>query len=272
MKLAIHDYRTLLKEELEGRLKRNPRYSLRSFARDLNLSSARVSEILRGKSGLSRDRALDIARRLGLNTVETDYFADLVDSAHARSKVKRELARIRIQKHVVPFAQQIQMDAFKIVSDWYHFAILELTEVRGFKSDPLWIAQALGISAMEVKIALERLERLELIASHDGKLVATESFTASPDGVPSESIRKFHHQILEKAAIAIQIQPVEKRDFSSLTLAIDPTKLPEAKQRIKEFRRDFYRYMSGFKDKRSVYCLGVQFFDLTSQNNKGVSP
>ena len=61
----------------------------------------------------------------------------------------RELARIRLQKTAVPEYQQLQMDTFRVISDWYHFGILELTYLKSFKSDPRWIAKALGITEIE---------------------------------------------------------------------------------------------------------------------------
>ncbi len=57
--------RSFLRLEFERRLKRNPRYSLRAFARQIGLQPARLSYVLSGKHGLSRDAAALIASRLG---------------------------------------------------------------------------------------------------------------------------------------------------------------------------------------------------------------
>jgi uncharacterized protein (TIGR02147 family) len=50
-----------------------------------------------------------------------------------------------------------------LLSLWHHFAILELTHIRGFKADSRWIAKTLGISVADVNIALQRLLRLGLL-------------------------------------------------------------------------------------------------------------
>jgi uncharacterized protein (TIGR02147 family) len=257
------DYRALLKDELEKRCKKNTRYSLRAFARDLGVSSARLSLVLAGKGGLSVERAHKIARILGLNETEREHFATLVEATHGRSAVTRELATVKLRQFEVPVYQQIQADAFRVISDWYHYAILELTVVDGFKPDPAWISKALGIAEMEAKLAVERLERLDLIEWKAGTLVAKTGFTASTDGIPSESLRKFHQQILNKASEAIVLQTVEERNLSSITLAFDRSKMPEAAERIRRFRREFDRDMAAPQGADSVYCLAIQFFDLT---------
>lgn len=133
------DYRSILKAELAKRCGANPRYSQRAFARDLDLSPSRLSEILSRRYGLSRVAAQGIAKRIGLAKEECRRFLDLVESEHARSKVAREAAKDRLNSDSEQ--SQLQMDAFAIVSDWYHFAILELTCLKDFVSDNRWIAK-----------------------------------------------------------------------------------------------------------------------------------
>lgn len=80
----------------EERCQRNPRYSLRSFARDLGFSPPRLSVILNGKFGLSRSAAEKISKVLPMNPQKQVWFADSVESQHARSPARRESARARL--------------------------------------------------------------------------------------------------------------------------------------------------------------------------------
>ncbi len=259
--MAQKDYRTILREVLEVRCQKNPRYSLRSFARDLGVAPARLSDVLRGRYGISREAALEIANQLGFSAPESELFCNLVESEHARAKSKRIGAKALVESRMQPYPQ-LTMDSFQIVADWYHYAILELTSVKDFKSDPSWIGGRLGISEHIVISAIERLKRLELLEDVNGNLQATDAFTASPDGIPSDAIKKFHRQILEKALSAIYLQTVDERDFSSMIMAIDKKQLPQAKQEIKKFRRHFDSMFIKSKKKNEVYCLGIQFFRL----------
>lgn len=56
------NYRFFLKRELNARKARNAAYSLRSFARDLEMPSSKLSEVLNSKCGLSQKSAEKLAR------------------------------------------------------------------------------------------------------------------------------------------------------------------------------------------------------------------
>lgn len=261
----VESFRDILRAELEARCARNPLYSLRAFARDLSLHPARLSDILRARYGLSTDAAAKIAQKLGFGAAEAKRFCDLVELAHGRNKIMREAARARLAAGSPNNYQQLSMDAFSVIADWYHYAILELTLVSNFKSDTAWIARTLGINEVVAKAAVERLLRLELLALDEtGRLHATDCMTASPDGVPSEAVKRFHEQILQKASTAVRLQSVEERDLSSVILAIDSSEMAEAKAMIKDFRRSFDKRFGGAASSRKnrVYALAIQFFNL----------
>lgn len=60
------DSREWLKEELELRRVRNPRFSLRAFARKVSLSPGHLSDLMSGNRLLTREVAVRLARGLGL--------------------------------------------------------------------------------------------------------------------------------------------------------------------------------------------------------------
>ena len=256
-------FKNVLKEEFEERCKRNPSYSLRAFARDLAISPSRLSEIFSNKKGLSARNALKISKKLGFTKDEIEVFTALVDSEHGRGKAAKERARVKLNAiKNQPGYQLIQLDTFKVISDWYHYAILELTYVKDFKSDVEWIAKRLGISATAAELAIKRLKQLDLLEEMDHRLRATDQFSASPSGIPSDALKKHHEQIVDKAKAAVYGQSIDERDLSALTLAIDSRKIPEAKALIKKFRHDFNRIMSEVPETDRVYCLAIQFFGL----------
>jgi len=288
------DYRETLREELASRCRINPRYSLRAFARDVGLAPSRLSEIFSGKQGLSREAALRVAARLGYTPEEAAVFGDQVESLHARGRMARESARERVERHLSEREMlRLRNETFHLISDWYYLAILELLTTEGFESDPVWLAKALGIGVTEVSLALDRLERFGFIDRKGPRWVVVEQKSSAPGGVPSESIRKFHHQMISKAADAVWLQPIDQRELSSVVIAIDSRRLPLARKLIGEFWREFCTKMevgvdasaeeSGARDsarsgarsgasrsgtedpsvrKDRVYCLAIQFFAL----------
>ena len=263
------DYREWLKREFESRSRRNPRYSLRAFARDLGILPSRLSEVLKGHYGLSPAAAEAIARRLGLSASETKRFRDLVESRHARSRAQRKLAEQRVREARKLPARVLDLDHFRLISDWYHYGILELTYVQGFKNDARWISNALEVPLVQVELAIERLKRLGLlIEGFDGKLRANDEFTDTPNDVPSEGLKRHHEQLIDKAGKSVYTQGVDQRELNSIMFSFDRKDMGEARAVIREFRDEFCKRFGSSQQKNSVYCLAVQFFDLTPNASK----
>lgn len=261
MIFEISDYREILQMELKKRCDANPSYSLRAFAGKLLLPASSLSEILNNKAGLSLAKAKIIAAKLNFTDVEQDYFVTLVECAHARSKRDRELAKIRLLKFNQIVDKNIDIDTWKFIAEWYHVGILELSKVKGFKSEPRWIGAKLGITAKEARAACDRLLRLGILRTERGNLKPTGRWLlTSPDEIPSESIKQFHLNLLRKASSAVYEQTIEQRNYSSLVMAIDTEKLPEAKKMIQEFNRKLNTLMTASTDRKSLYCFGTQLF------------
>jgi uncharacterized protein (TIGR02147 family) len=267
--MTIHtNLAKLLGDALEERCKRNPKYSLRAFARDLGVPAPRLSRWLKGEDGLSRTSAQQLAKRLGLSTAETESFVVAMESKYARAKKIRDNAKAKLLAISGQYAS-LDVEAFKVIADWYNLAVLSLVETNTFKPDATWISKRLGISVYEAKGALQRLTDLEMIESHEGSIRPTGVFFANPTGIPSQSVRSFHTQILEKAKIALQFQSTDQRDHSALILAVDGDEIEEAKLFIKKFREEFeFRFCRSDSNKNEVYALGVQFFSLTQKGEK----
>jgi uncharacterized protein (TIGR02147 family) len=259
-----------LAHQLEQRCQKNPHYSLRAFARDLAISPAMLSQVMNGSKGLSRKAATQIATHLGLNKQETRDWVTLVESLHSRSKKLRAVAKERLKKVGNDYTS-LDAEAFRVIADWYHLALLALVETDGFQNQDKWIARRLGLSIFQVREAITRLKKLEMLEETPSSLRATGVFFANPAGTPSQSIRSFHSQILKKAENALLFQPTSERDFSALVIAVDVEQIDDAKKALKEFREQFEeRFCSSAKKKKEVYALSVQFFRLTETlNEKG---
>jgi uncharacterized protein (TIGR02147 family) len=262
-------YRTLLQREYALRKRRNASYSLRAFARDLGLPAPKLSQALRGIRGFSAERANAIAEKLRLSSSERELFVSLVEREHARSKIAKRKADELVQAFMEEQGfGELDLERFKIISDWYHFAILELTEVKGFRAEPQWIAKRLSISIAEVELAIQRLLDFGLLTEKDQSLVQTQIDLATPSGIPSRELREHHSQILQKADRALEDVSIHERDFSAVTLAISQEDLPEARAMLKEFRRRFTQRMQANPNKDRVYCVALQFFPLDQTLNE----
>jgi uncharacterized protein (TIGR02147 family) len=133
-------YRELLRAEFDQRVKHNPRYSLRAFAKALDIAPSRLSEVFRGKQGLSLSWAERISDVLKFDDERKQHFCDLVEAEHARLASRRRMAQHRLKNYEQRMEKLLRLDAFEMVADWTHGAIRELVLTDGFKSDPRFSA------------------------------------------------------------------------------------------------------------------------------------
>lgn len=243
-------YRLLLLEELVDRKSRNTSYSLRAFARDLGVSTTTLSDVLAFKRHLSKKNALRVADRLALSPAQIQSVISEIEG--------REFSFAGEDAEYV----QLREDTFATISEWYYFAILNLAKIPNNRADEVWIAERLGLSPVVVRSALARLERLNLITFRNGRLKRTGQSLSSTHDVPSSALRKFHKQNLERATYSIDHDSIDRRFINSVTMAIDPAQLEEAKAMIVRFRERMAALLEKGKP-QEVYTLAIQLFPLT---------
>jgi uncharacterized protein (TIGR02147 family) len=262
------DYTTILKNEFAQRCKRNSAYSLRAFARDVEMAPSTLSEVLKGKHGMSRGTAGKIALKLGYEGEEKEFFCDLVDSKHARSKAKKEMAAARLIKFKAdPKAATLNKDSFDFIAEWYHMAILSLMACESFKSDFDWIAAALNIKAKEAASALERLERLGFVAKKREKYTLSQGRTNTPPGTSREAMLSFHHDVLKMALDSVYDQKYDERELSATLIEIPIERLDEGREMIREFRTKFCKEFRKSIKSDEVYALTMQFSRISDVAN-----
>jgi uncharacterized protein (TIGR02147 family) len=243
-------YRKRLIDELIGRQRRNAAYSLRSFARDLGISSTALSEVLNAKRNLSKANLLKVADRLSFSPSET---------TSALGELKGISAAVADDQFVL-----LEDDVFRCMSEWYYFAILSLAETGKAKADAGWIAEKLGITAAEAKDALERLKRLKMIQIRNGKIHYDGTPLRTSGDVPSAACRALQHHHLRLAGAALEREPVQLRDMTSMTMVTKPERIAKAKEMIKSFRRKLCRYLEE-EGGEEVYVVAVQLFPVTKR-------
>lgn len=242
-----------LRQHLAEVQSRQPRYSLRAFARDVGVPAPVLSEVLRGKRAVTRALAEKICAGLALATTEAEHL--MVDFRDQRSFPANAFV-------------QLDQDVFSAVSDWHYFAILSLAELDSFRSSPRWVAARLGVTTERARAALATLARLGLLEKKKDRLVPTGNLLRTSSDIPHVAIQKNHLQGLELAKDKLRSVGVEHREFSANTIALDATQLAQAKEEIREWRRKFSQKWNRAKKKNAVYRLQLQFFPLTNEERK----
>jgi uncharacterized protein (TIGR02147 family) len=236
---------------------KNPNISLRAFANRLSISPSSISEILNGKRRVSKKLAEKIVTKLQLDPSEQSSILKHFD-------LKKEGQLTGSTKNITKQTTQLDSDSFKSISEWYHFAILSLAETRDFKPESEWIANRLNIKVSKANAAIERLLRLGMFKeANNGKLVLAKAQYRTSDEIASLALKKAHATNLELAKESLINDPIDKRDFNAMTMAIDVNKLPEAKELIREFKEKMCDILeSGHKSE--VYKVCIQLFPLSN--------
>lgn len=249
------DFRAFLQTELIRRSRANPSYSLRAFARTLELEPSRLSKMLRGQRPINEDLVEKLGLRLGLPLKEIRQYQQPE------------------RKPETPVFRQLPFDAFEIIEDSRHDLLLELMKLKGFKTDPKWIARKLGSPLPETRALVERLERMGLLEiQSDGSWKdLSEGFSSwhPGDHLTSVAHKRAQHQALTRAQNAIETQPIETRDQSTMMMATSPEKILAAKAMIRDFRRELCAFLEDSENKTAVYQLSVSLFSLTDLKNEG---
>lgn len=219
----MNSIQLFLKQKILEMQVKNPRLSNRYFAQRLGISSGALTEILQGKRNVSKKMAAKIAQRLQLGPSET---AELLGEQKTLDTPQFEF-------------MQMHDDQFHLISDWPHFAILNLVKSDTCVHKPSWFAAQLNLPLKVVHNTLDRLLRLELLVYEKKKYIRRNPNLKTSDDILNLSIQKSNVQDLELIRDHLSFLDVSERDLTSLTMLLDPKKMLEFKKWIRHAQDQF---------------------------------
>ncbi len=251
----------IFEREFLSRKLKNGHYSLRSFAKLIDMPAGRVSQILSGKRHLTADTGKKVAEKLCFSPKkEREFLSNITNEKKSRRKTI--VAREILNSQEVEEFHALSDEHFCYLSEWYYYPLRELINLKTFKNDIEWMASKLDISKLEVRSAIKRMKRLGLIEERDGTLVNLKKDITTTHDIESRALKISHKKVLEMAADSIDQYPVEERDITSITMSIDPQKIPLAKELIKDFRRQLAGLLES-GDQTEVYNFNMQLVPTT---------
>lgn len=242
--------RVALQKEFVERCRKNPAYSLRAFAKFLNVDQSFLSKVLNGKRPITVELASVLAPKLGIKQSELKY---VFTSA------------TRAMPAFTPLAE----DELDLLSSWQHFAILELAKTKKSSADATVVAKRLGIHVEEARSSLERLQRMGFITVKNKKIILLKRNNSWTSSEKTTAARKqLQRELLENSLNIIDHVPFEKRENNSLIVAIDKSRIAEFKNKLTQIQDELAAFLqpteAGLDE---VYQLTIAFGPLT-QNNK----
>lgn len=247
-----------IKDDFKKRSQKDSSFSLRAYSKYLGISPASLSNILSEKSPISPKMLMTISRKINLNNIEE--LEKKIKESKKQKSVKFTKDRSDIRK--------LKQDEFEFISEWYYYAILEIFNLDSFDKSPEWIADRLNLNNSQiVEEAINRLLRLRLLKTENGKLELNNEFTSIlEDHSSSIAMRNRQKQVMDLNKAAIDNISLSKRDHSTITLTIDSDMIPEIKNKIKKFRREIGNYICKNKKKSDeIYEIQISFCPLTTK-------
>lgn len=252
-------YIEVMKGHLLNKQMANPSYSLRAFARDVNIHPSTLSLILKGKRSLTFKDAQGVQSKLNLSPVETTRFMGSV------LRAKASIDDIKIpsfdERHIIDDTH------FQVIAEWEHYTVLELFGLKDFHCTQSEIALRLNIPLERAEVVIENLLSAGLLSLQDGQLNKVHEDIKTTEDISSLALKASHEETLRLGIDKLNSVSLELRDFSSATLAVDLEKIPEAKNIIREFRMKMRALLSS-GNKSEVYQLSIQFYPLTGANTE----
>lgn len=241
--------RAYLQGLFEQKLTKNPSYSLRAFAKSLNVHPGTLGQILSGQRPVTKRRLRNLA--LSLNESPESFF--------------------EIVKDPSTDPKELSVDLFSVISEWYYDAILEITRLGSFQPTLKWVSKALGININIVKSSVDRLKSLKLlVVGPDGSWTDSQprSRTKLGEYFTNLSMQRYQKGILEQSLDSLSHFPRGSRDHLSVIVAMDDALVDRVHEKIKEFASnlsDFVEENSVSKDNVRVIHFGS--FPITNLSN-----
>lgn len=253
----------ILTREFQARVSKNGRYSLRAHAKFLGLHVSALSRVLAGKLELSAESSVMIAQKLKLSGDERRRFVRSVLESRSQKEAAK-LGKFLEVPELRPTSKHISEELYSKIATLHALAILQLTFVENFDSRPEWIAQRLGIelslaeTTIELLIASGMLQRDE-----SGRLFSADlHLTAVEDSQTDHVRRSLQKEILLTSMKSLETDAFEHRLHYGMTMAIDPGKLPYARQKFVKFMELLSDELES-ENRTSAYQLSLSLFPLT---------
>lgn len=243
-----------INSEFSARKLRNSSYTLRAYARDLDISPAYLSLVLNKKVQISKKKAKHIIQSI-YSPKESKQLLSLIETIEERFFFKGQ-----IPEYKKVYSQ--------ITLTWAHYATLEAFNLCNFSLNIEQLSNQLGIEPENLQKIINDLINLNAIYEENGELKSNElSFSTIKDKNTTKSRKQMQKDLLNKSLKAIDSVDIKKRNHTSMTIAINDTVIDKMKERIQTFQRELCNEASSLSSNKenAVYQLQISLFPLIGE-------
>jgi uncharacterized protein (TIGR02147 family) len=247
--------------------------SLRKLAAGLSVSPGYLSKIFSGQAPIPKRMIDPLIKKLELDPATRDQLIRAVTREALREKVGVKTSDPATSPSLEPDAIESYelgpKEAEWILGRWYRTALLDLTTLKGFRNDTVWIARRLGISIAEVERSIAYLKDAGLLTeTAHGGLRKIHLHLRFPSSTSKKVFRQHHISQMKRAIQTLENQTAPKdfsmRFVSGVTFACDPSQIEKVKVALNKALYEATQTLSR-SDCTEVYQLNLQLFPHTRE-------
>lgn len=272
--LSVYEYIDpclFIRDIYSDKKERNPSFSIRAWAKQMGLKyHAPLHAMIKGKRRVPKSYTPLFINTLNLDVNEGNYFDTLVCLNRSTLPQEREVYLERLS-YLSPKKklEMKEVENFHSLKDPLHIIITELSDLKGFEPSAKWIQSKIGFkrSIQQINNAIERLILLGLMKRlDDGKLVKCQDHIYSKSDVIDIGLQKYHQNTMSLAAMAIEKQAPQDREYNGYCINMKSKDIPRAKEFLRKFMNDFAAEFEAQPDSvENTYQLNTQLFNLTNK-------
>jgi len=261
----VNDYRELFQRHYDQEKETMPLYSYRIMGQKLGLDASQLFRIIHKNEHLP-PRCIPLAKELlGLTGRSGKFFETLLAASKTRSQANRKdlLDKAYALRDVE--RQAIGSHELQFFSQWWIPVILSFLEVSEGHVNPEKIAARLmpSITKAQAMEAIEILKSLGFVKKlASGRLALCQTHLTYNGPEKALAVRAFQKQILALASTALDTIPAEKRDISTLTLAVDSECFTEIREMTREYRRQVQKRVEESTNPDRIMQLSIALFPV----------
>ena len=262
------DYHLYLQDYYDER-KRLGAFSWREFCRKAGFSSPNFLKLVSmGQSKLSKIKASQVAKSMGLVDYEEEYFYQLVAFGNAENNESQRTAFLEMQRIALEHqVRVVEKDAFQYYESWKYPVIRELAPMMP-GATPRDLAEECKeyVSAEEIRDVLDFLVKAGFLKKEgEKKYVQTEqTVVGSKEALPI-AIRATHKEMAIMAARAVDRYSTSERFFNGATLSVNQDAYNKIVEEIKACCKKVVAIANESCNFDQVCRINFQFFPLTDK-------
>lgn len=240
----------ILSKELEKRKAKNPNYSLRSYARDLEVSPSMLSRFISGERKPSTETLAKLLKHL---KIDPSLKKQILENAYGKHDFKISEDSDYVELNTEQLAQ---------LNHWVYFALLELVRSTRRKFTAKSMAKLLDQPETFIELRIQTLLNMGLMKKTQSGYRAVESKQTANSS--RSVLDEIHSGYLDQAKASMLHSLPEARNITGTTILANPAKIQEASERIKAFRRSLSSFLnSEISDpSEKLYRIQIALFPL----------